>query len=454
MRILTSSKTPNTNYYSIKNIWLIAYPIILGSLAQDIITVVDTAFIGQLGEVQLGAAAIGGMFYLAIVMLGWGFGLGVQIIISRRYGENRIAEINQVWMHSLAILVFLSMLVFLLVRFFAFNGLVHVLSSVSVAKNSIDFLEVRIFGIFAAFININFRAFFIGTAQTKIIGLTTILMAIVNIALDYLLIFGKANFPELGMAGAALASVISEFVALVVFILYAKFSRALKPFALFGQVPFCLQTIRTIFTVSIPTMLQNFISFATWFIFFLFVERMGETPLAISNIIRSIYIVMLVPIFGFASATNSLVSYAIGKGELFAIKYILKKSIFLAVSGISVIVFVAWLIPEKIIGLYTNQVVLIEQTIPVFHTVMLASFAIAIGFVLFQTVSGTGKTQVALLIEVLVLIVYLTGVYLISSAPNAKVNHVWFVEVIYGFGLGILSVIYLKWGKWRDASII
>ena len=66
------SKTP-----SYRHIWIISYPIILSLLAQNIIGVVDTAFLGRVGEVELGASAIGGLFYHAIFMLGFGFGTGI-----------------------------------------------------------------------------------------------------------------------------------------------------------------------------------------------------------------------------------------------------------------------------------------------------------------------------------------------------------------------------------------
>ena len=64
-----------------KKIWIIAYPIILGTIAQNIINVTDTAFLGRVGEVALGASAIAGVFYLTLVTLGWGFGIGLQILL-------------------------------------------------------------------------------------------------------------------------------------------------------------------------------------------------------------------------------------------------------------------------------------------------------------------------------------------------------------------------------------
>ena len=81
-----------------KEIWKIAYPIILGSIVQNIISVTDTAFLGRVGEIELGAAAIGGVFYLTLIMLGFGFSIGTQIIVARRYGENKNNEIKMGFM--------------------------------------------------------------------------------------------------------------------------------------------------------------------------------------------------------------------------------------------------------------------------------------------------------------------------------------------------------------------
>ena len=91
--------------YSYQNIWKIAFPIIIGSAAQDLLLLADTAFLGHLGSVPLGAAAIGGLFYLTLVMAAWGFGIGIQILVARRYGEGQIHEIEQIIKHSFVILL-------------------------------------------------------------------------------------------------------------------------------------------------------------------------------------------------------------------------------------------------------------------------------------------------------------------------------------------------------------
>ncbi len=441
------------NYFSYKNIWKISYPIILGSLAQDIITVVDTAFIGRLGEVELGGAAIGGIFYLAIVMIGWGFGLGVQIIIARRYGEKNITAINSILYHSLIVLLILATTVFFVIHNFDSHIFNAIIKSPNIKDESLKFINIRIYGLFAAFININFRAFYIGTANTKIISYTTIVMAVVNITLDYLLIFGNGIFPKMNIEGAALASVISEYCALIFFIVFSLLNKKTRLFNLFIIKKIDFTVIKRIMKISTPTMLQNFISLSAWFIFFVFVEKMGETSLAISNIIRSSYIIILVPIFGFASATNTLISYSIGNNAPENIWPIIKKTLLMAMGGVSFFVIIGIIFPHHIIGFYTNIESIIESTIPVFYIVMAAAFSITFGLIMFQAVSGTGNTVTSLLIEIVVISMYLLGVYLISESESPSIVLVWSMEFCYGLGLGIISFIYLKLGRWKTKKI-
>ena len=87
--------------YGNKNILQISYPIFLGLLAQNVINVTDTAFLGHVGEVELGASAIGAVFYMMIFMMGFGFSVGAQIIIARRNGEGNYRDIGNVFFQGI-----------------------------------------------------------------------------------------------------------------------------------------------------------------------------------------------------------------------------------------------------------------------------------------------------------------------------------------------------------------
>lgn len=139
-------------------------------------------------------------------------------------------------------------------------------------------------------------------------------MAIVNVILDYAMIFGHFGFPEMGIKGAAIASVIAEASSILFFLIYTYITVDLKKYGLNRFRFLRPQLLMRILSISCFTMLQYFLSMATWFVFFIAVERLGQRELAIANIVRSIYIVMLIPVNALATTTNSLVSNAIGAG--------------------------------------------------------------------------------------------------------------------------------------------
>ncbi|MDD3567783.1 MAG: MATE family efflux transporter, partial [Bacteroidales bacterium] len=121
-----------TSTVSYKRIWTIAYPIIIGSIAQNIINVTDTAFIGRLGEVALGGGAIGGLFYMALIMFGWGFGIGTQIVVARRFGEGAFRPIGRTIEHGYFFQLLLAILIFSLVKLFGSQLLTMLVESEAV----------------------------------------------------------------------------------------------------------------------------------------------------------------------------------------------------------------------------------------------------------------------------------------------------------------------------------
>ena len=436
-----------------KEIWKIAYPIILGSIVQNIISVTDTAFLGRVGEIELGAAAIGGVFYLTIIMLGFGFSIGSQIIVARRFGENNNKQVGVVIEHSHYFLIILAILIIAVMQWAMHPIFDAVLESEDIKSASVSYFQYRVFGLFFAFINFGFRAFYIGIARTRIITWTTIFMALTNVFFDYALIFGNFGFPELGISGAALASVIAELSAMIFFIFFTLKFVDLKFFNLFRFKKFDIAILKRILTVAFPMMMQNFISFTGWFFFFLFVEKMGERPLAISNVIRSIYVVMLIPIWGFTSATNTLVSFLIGRERKDEVISLILKILKICITGVTGLVLLNMIFPEVILSIYTNNQILIQEALPSLYIVSIAALFLTVGFVIFSGVSGTGMTKVSFLIETSVIVFYVLYTYIMVNLKSPKIEFVWTVEIFYGGIIAVISFLYLKYGKWQNKKI-
>ena len=206
-----------THAPTLKKIWIISWPIMISLVAQNIVNVTDTAFLGHVGAVELGASAIGGLFYITLFMVSYGFTTGVQILIARRHGEKDYPAIGSIFDNSFYFLGASTIFITILILLFGAQILKPFIASANVFQASTIYLKYRIFGLFFASSALLFRSFYTGIAFTKYISISAAIMAGLNVILDYGMIFGKLGFPEMGIAGAGLASSISEACALFFF---------------------------------------------------------------------------------------------------------------------------------------------------------------------------------------------------------------------------------------------
>ncbi|MCD4683659.1 MAG: MATE family efflux transporter [Bacteroidales bacterium] len=438
---------------SYKTIWRISYPIFLSLLAQHIIIVIDTAFLGRVGEIELGASAIGGLFYVCLFMLGFGFGTGTQILIGRRNGEKNFNQIGTYVDHSLYFLVVMGLILFFLTRIVSTDVLKFILSSENIYHASKEYLDIRIWGLVFAFINMAFRGFYIGITKTRYLAYTATLMAIVNISLDYLLIFGHFGFPEMGIRGAALASVIAEISAVVFFILITVIKVDLSKYQLFRFPKLDFKIINKILEVAGFIMIQYFVSILSWFTFFMIIEKTGERNLAASNILRSLYMIFTIPIFGLGSATNTIVSNLLGEGKQKSVLPTVFRLSILSLLSILGMIIITYIFQWDIISFYTNDPSLIEYTLGPLKVILGVLILFAVSIIIFNGVAGTANTKISLIIEIIAMVLYLSLAYYLAIATKSSIETIWSTEYLYFSTLGILSFWYLKKGNWMQKVI-
>lgn len=295
--------------YTYKKIWLIAFPVMMSILIEQLINITDALFLGHVGDVELGASALAGIWFLAIYMLGFGFSLGLQVVIARRNGEQRYAETGKTLSQGLFFLSALAIIIYLSSKIFSPIILKNLISSDDVYNAVMSYLDWRILGLFFSFPFLALRSFLVGITRTKALNIAALTAVFMNIPMNWLLIF-KFN---MGISGAAAASSFSEMCSLIVLTAYILRHIDKNMYGL--CFAFDLKILKEVFFVSIWSMLQYFTSVAIWFLFFLAIERLGETELAVSNIIRSISALFSVIVNALAGVTSSLVSNLIGTGE-------------------------------------------------------------------------------------------------------------------------------------------
>ena len=434
---------------SYKEIWQIAGPIMLSLLAQNIVGVTDTAFLGRVGEIELGASAIGGVFYLIIFMVTFGFATGVQILVARRYGEKNYTAIGRIFDNSFYFIGLFSITISVTIFFFGPSFLKLFLTSDAICQASSVFLKFRVLGLFFASSALLFRSFYTGISFTKYLTISSVIMAVLNILLDYLLIFGHGGFPKMGIQGAAIASSVSEAAALLFFILITFENSRLRKYKLFRLVKPDLTIIRKTLETSIFVMIQFILSFGSWFVFFMIVEKMGERPLAVSNIIRSIYIFMMIPGWALGSVASTLVSSAMGEGKPENVMPIIYKIVKFSFLSLSAIILIALLFPTQALAVYTNNAALAEATRPSYYIILGALAIFSINSIFFNGVLGTANTKTSLFIEVFTLSAYLGFTWLMAVYFKLSIEWVWMAEYVYFVITGILSLWYLRNGNWR-----
>jgi len=436
-----------------KNIFKITYPIFLTLIAQNVINVTNTAFLGRVGEVELGASAIAGVFYIAIYMVGFGFSQGAQILIGRRNGEENYLQIGPIFNNGLLFNFLLGALIFAL----SVSGAPHLMkllvSSDHIYHASIEYLDWRIYGFFFAFLNVMFRGLYVGITQTKILTTSAIIMAVVNVIFDYLLIFGNFGFPKMGIAGAGISSVIAEAVTFVYMVIYTYLYTDIKKYGIFQLKKIEWKAIRQMLDLSIFIMFQYFISISTWFMFFIFIERMGERPLAVTNIGRSLYILLMIPGMALSTTVNTLVSNLIGADRKEEVLPFINRIVGISLILVVPLMVLTYAFPELFARIYTDNPSLIAACVPVMHVVSIAMVFCAVSNIIFNGVSGTGNTRTAFFIEFITLFFYLSYVYYTAIINPKSVAIVWYSEFVYWCIIGALGYWYLLKGNWRKREI-
>ena len=441
------------NQTSITNreIWRIATPIMLGNLAQTIITFTDTAFLGHLGTNELSASMMAGMFYFVFTTLAMGFAVGIQIFIARRYGEGNFKQIGVIFEHGALFVLTLGILLFCALHFFS-NGLMRgIIQSDSIYAASVEYLRYRHWGIVFVVFNFLFRSFYVGISNTKSITYSTLLMAVVNIFLDWCLIFGHCGLPEMGIGGAALASLMAEIAAFCFFWIYTFVTIPHEEYGMFRWHKLQPQLMGNILKVAFPSMIQRLFSFGTWFAFFILIEKMGETAIGVSSVVRSTYMIMIIPCFAFAATANTLTSRIIGEGKSDEVMAMLRKVVKNGMLCSLALVAVVAVIPRLVLQIYTDDMALATAAVPSVYVVCVATILGAIGMTYFEAVSGTGNTAAAMSLELGVLVAYVLYVYFLTN--HTTIAWVWTAEWFYSVTIGIISFFYIKKANWRKKRI-
>lgn len=427
----------------------------LGSAAQNVIALSDSVFLYHRSELDFASIGFVGVFYLVIAAIGYGFSRGGQIMIARRMGERNPGQVGRTFYAMLYFELALAVFMFLFMQYGCYYFFQLIVDSEVVFSKSLEYLEYRSWGVFFSYTGVAIIALYTGVARTTFIVVDTFILAAVNITLDYALIFGNWGMPAMGIAGAGLASTIAEIVAFIVFLIYIFFDKEAGRYQLFRLPRVRLDLIRQIYRLSFPIVAQAFVGLGSWFVFFGIVENLGERELAITNLVRMVYLVLSIPAWGFSAGVNTLVSNFIGQQKRQAVFPIVIKTAKISWATTMLLTLPVVLFPQQMLYplLGGKDMSLIIEAQPIFYTLVLILTAFSIGAIFFNGLVGTGATYYGLKIQTWCAIGYLIYIYVEVNFTNGGLVWAWASEIFYWLAMLILTYLYLRSRQWYELKV-
>lgn len=404
-------------------------PVAVGALSATMLNIVDTAMVGRLGDTALGAVGLGSYVTLLTILIFGSLNVGTQAITSRRYGEGRTDEYPMIALNA----GLLALAIGTVVSVAGYHLAPWIFSLLSddpgIVATGTPYLKIRFAGQFAVITLFTLSGFVFGMGRVRIHMAISMMVNLMNIGLNYLLIFGHMGFARMEASGAALASVISLVAGLFAYLAVIHL-RILRHIGYKGKARVSWELIGRILRISLPRAAQS-VSTIGFVVFLSLAGRLGVAQLAISNIIFKAFNFSFMMGMSIGTAAATLAGKSLGAGRLEKAEAYGWHSAGLGALVMGVIGTTFMFFPRAIMGIFTTSPATVEMGVTAFRLLGAFQLIDGVGIVLSRTLQGAGSTVYVMVSE----IICIWGV-LIPAAWAA-------VEIFDGGLLLIWTSIYL-----------
>lgn len=448
-----------------KKLWELAWPAILANISQTLVNLVDMVMVGQLGSLAIASVGLGGQFAWFMMPLMFAVSAGVLALVARFVGA-RDFEMANLALEQGIYLAFLMGIPVMMVGLFLGDDALRIMG----ASEDVIRLGYEYIRIYFLFYPINFMGFAAfsalrGAGDTKTPMKLSILTNVLNVLLNYLLIFGKFGFPRLEVKGAALASGLSIAVAFIVglfLFLSDRLVLKLKP-----RFRFDVGMIKRILRIGIPATIERIIFSVYNFIYISIVTRFGTVALAAHQVGLRVESIAYMPAFGFNVATSALVGQSLGEGNPEKAEKVVYESLkmvtaFMSVMAVVLIVFPKYLVMPFITKSDPNYWQVIHLATIYLMIVGISEIPLGWLFVLSGALRGAGDTKSPMYVTAVskllfrILPAYLLGFgFTIGSFhfEGLGVIAAWIAMSLETFTTAGLFWWVFKRGKWKHVKV-
>ncbi|AXT56150.1 MATE family efflux transporter [Aquimarina sp. MMG015] len=262
----------------------LAAPVMLGMLGHTFVGLIDNIMVGQLGTAELAAVSLGNSFMFIAMSLGIGFSTAITPLVAEADGEDNFSKGKSAFKHGLFLCTTLGIVLFLGILL-AKPLMYFMRQPTEVVELAIPYLDLVAVSLIPLIIFQAFKQFSDGLSMTKYPMYATLIANIVNVVLNYLLIFGKFGFPQMGIVGAAVGTLVSRFVMVIFLWFFLKYKERSKAYV--SNIKFfSLQKnmLKKIVTLGFPSALQMFFEVAIFTSAIWISGILGKNPQAANQI--------------------------------------------------------------------------------------------------------------------------------------------------------------------------
>ena len=436
-----------------KQMLLLAFPAMVTQLSATMVQIVDTVFIGRIGPLALGAAAVTGIIIFNITAVGDGYGTGMVAAISRMIGAG---DRKNAAVFSTTGICILTLIGAAFVPLFLTGGdsMFRLLQVPEDLKpDAWDYYSIFISFTPAIFAFGALSASFRARGDTRTPMIVGVVINVLNINLDWILIFGKAGFPAMGVRGAALASGLS-FLAGALLLVIISIVSAEGLFTLKRQYLSYSHFIR-MFKIGLPAMVERFaMSFSQLLVMSIAVNSLGSLAIASFHIIMKLASLSFMPGFGFAMATATLTGQYLGAGDPDGAERMIWTGTFFCGLFMATISMIYFIFAQSLIMMFTDSVDIVAVAMrPLKIYASLAVF-LAPAMTARGGLNGAGDTAFTLRMMLLSRFIirlplsWLLGVYL-----GYELSGVWLAMCMDFVIRGVSFILYTRRGSWKNRKI-
>lgn len=423
-------------------------------MSQNILNLVDTAMVSRLPDSNTALAAVGYggfiLFFSQSIILG--LSTGVQATASRRKGQGRLSESGHFLNAALLLIVCIAPILSVILSQSAPSIYPIVNNDPDVVERGVPYLQIRAMGIIFVSSNFAFRGYWNAVDMTRLYMTTLIAMHIVNIVLNYILIFGNFGAPALGVEGAAIASVAALGFGTAVYwffgFRYAResgFMRGLPPRA----------DIRRLIALSLPSGIQQTFFSAGFLMTFWIIGKVGTAEVAGANILMNLMLVALLPGMGLGLSAATLVGQALGRGDAddahrWAWDVVKVSIIALGLLGLPMV-----LVPELLItSIYTLEPETLALMIWPLRITGISMLFEAVGTVFQNALLGAGDARRVMKIAIVnQWLIFLPLAFLAGPVLGGGLTAIWLLQAIYRSGQAGIFALFWERRRWAKIEL-